>query len=663
MSTNRSDDGPHSSGIVAPARPLISLPQIAALARVRRPVVSMWRKRFAAGDGAFPLPVSARSDQELFDASEIAAWLADTAHGNNPDAVADAAAFAFAAESAMPDGVYRATIEALLALRVLDGVPLTQGDLPHRAAQADPDDTSLRHEVAALPADSGLPAYVETLIDAAYSPAGAADALRAQGTASARTGASGMINAQGTQLVALLAQAVADDEQVVLAAAPGALDARALLDATAARCGDEAALHVPAESRELRRRLIIQDHSAMLSTRPPAPEVPAVWLARMHGPDTAADLAQLEDLVVELSDHQRLVVVGPDTMLTEPLTGAAAVSRDVLLRSGRVRGIVRLPAGLVPSAVRQSLAVWVVGGPQGGAPLGERFTVVGDLRGIALTDTRVRDLVSDLTVSLGSARDALAHAFRFVRFVRTSALIAAEGSLVEPGLPPHTTGRGLSELAALVDRKLGDLPDPPSLPALRAATPAPAPHVMLGDALQAREARLIPGIRLEPADTAADDGYPVIGRGEVLAHEASDRRIDRMRLATAYPRAQLTLAGDVIVLSGAHPAAVVDADGSSVVEYPARVLRLNDETLAPEVVAADVNALTDALPLRRWLLRRIPTGQRTVLRTALTEIVGARRDAERRASDLAELERLVTDAVVAGALTADPDPTHPEGSR
>lgn len=662
MNPTSRDDSRQRSGAPAPASPLISLPQIAALARVRRPVVSMWRRRFATGDGAFPAPVSARSNQELFDASEIAAWLADTSHGNNPDAVADAAAFASAAESTTPDGVYRATIEALLALRVLDGIPLTQGELPARAAQADPDDASLRREIDGLSASSGLPAYVETLIDAAYSTAGAAEALRAQTAPSASVGTSGLIGTQGTELVALLAQAVADDEQLVLACAPGDLDAGALFDEAAARCGDEAALHVPADNRDLRRRLIIDDRSAMLSARPPAPDAPAIWLARMHGADAASDLAQLEERVVELSDHQRLIVIGPDTLLTEPLTGSAAVSRELLLRSGRVRGIVRLPAGLVPSAVRQSLGLWLIGGPQGGAPLGDRFTVVGDLRGVALTDTRARDLISDLTVSLGSSRDALAHAFRFVRFIRTSALIATEGSLVESGLPPRTTDRGLSELAPLVDRKLGELTDPPPLPALRAADPSPAPQVMLGDALRAREARLIAGIRLDKADTAADDGYPVIGRDEVLAHAASRRRIDRIRLATGYPRAQLTLPGDVIVLSGTHPAAIVDDDGSSVVEYPARVLRLQDETLAPEVVAADINALTDALPLRRWALRRVPAGQRPALRAALTGIARARRDAERRASDLAELELLVTDAIAAGALVADPEPLQKDGS-
>jgi hypothetical protein len=312
--------------------------------------------------------------------------------------------------------------------------------------------------------------------------------------------------------------------------------------------------------------------------------------------------------------------------------------------------------------VRQCIAIWLIGSPQDAAPLGERFTVVGDLRGLTLTDARSADLISDLNVALGSARDALAHSFRFMHFVRTSALIAAVDSLVETSKPQPSGAAVLTELAALVDRKLDELDDPPALPKLRAASPHPGSVVLLGDAIRVREARLIPGTRLALADTASTDGYPVIGRDEVLARRASGRRIDRMLLAARYPRAQLTLPGDVIILSGARPAALVDHDGSSGVEYPARVLRLQDEALAPDVVAADVNALTDALPLKRWSLRRIPAGQQGVLHEALTSIVRARRDAERRASDLNELEQLVTDAIAAGALAADTEPHPTEGS-
>lgn len=643
---------------------LISLPQIAALARVRRPVVSVWRTRFTAGADAFPSAVTTRAGRELFDATEVAEWLIETSHGNNPDAIEDAAAFATASDQAPADAAYEAAVEALLALRVSDGMPLTDGDLKARAQQADADDLAFRHEIHALADDSPLPAFVERMIDAAYSPAGAAAALRAQTPSHGADGASGPIADAGADLIADLAQAIVDSDSMALVDAPGALSSGELLMTASDRLGDAADLHVPTTARSLRRWLVIHDRRPILASDLPSTDARAVWLARLRGSPTADGLAQLEDLLVELSDRQRMIVVGPDAMLTEPLTGPAAVSREFLLRSGRVRAIVRLPAGLVPSAVRQPLAVWLIGGPQGGAPLADRFTVIGDLRGVTLTAPRTHDLVADLAASLGTARDALAHAFRFVHFVRTSTLIAADGSLVAAGKPQRASRADPAEIAALIDQKLSDLGDADLLPALQPATIAPAPDVLLGDALDAREARLIPGIRLDLAHTTDDDGYPVIGRAEVLARAASDRRIDRVTLALEYPRAQLTLPGDVIVLSGRRPAALVDRDGSSVVEYPARVLRLRDETLAPDVVAADINGLPGAVPLKRWLLRRVPPGQKAGLREALAGIVAARWDAERRASALAELEALVTDAFAAGALTAgfSTEPPHPEGS-
>ncbi|RFA22778.1 hypothetical protein [Subtercola boreus] len=84
----------------APPRLRISLPGIAALAGVQRPVVSVWRTRASnySSGARFPLPVAERGGAELFDAHEVAAWLVETGHGNNPNALGDMAAFAMAPE-------------------------------------------------------------------------------------------------------------------------------------------------------------------------------------------------------------------------------------------------------------------------------------------------------------------------------------------------------------------------------------------------------------------------------------------------------------------------------------------------------------------------------------------------------------------------------------
>ncbi|BAS18310.1 hypothetical protein AHiyo8_pI66140 (plasmid) [Arthrobacter sp. Hiyo8] len=72
----------------------MTLSDVAALAQVQRPVVSMWRKRSAGSIHPFPQPAALDGGLELFDADHIAAWLTVTGRGNNPEAANDVAAFA-----------------------------------------------------------------------------------------------------------------------------------------------------------------------------------------------------------------------------------------------------------------------------------------------------------------------------------------------------------------------------------------------------------------------------------------------------------------------------------------------------------------------------------------------------------------------------------------
>lgn len=54
---------------------LLGLSDIAALARVSRPLVSVWRRRKAASTTPFPAPTTSTGGRELFDAAEVASWL------------------------------------------------------------------------------------------------------------------------------------------------------------------------------------------------------------------------------------------------------------------------------------------------------------------------------------------------------------------------------------------------------------------------------------------------------------------------------------------------------------------------------------------------------------------------------------------------------------
>ena len=97
---------------------LVSLADIARLARVQRPVVSMWRKRPAARGEIipFPQPRATHDAHEVFDLAEVLGWLERTGRGNNPDARIEAP---LALRVPARHGGETATLEAVLALSSL----------------------------------------------------------------------------------------------------------------------------------------------------------------------------------------------------------------------------------------------------------------------------------------------------------------------------------------------------------------------------------------------------------------------------------------------------------------------------------------------------------------------------------------------------------------
>ena len=64
---------------------LMTMRDIAGLARVQRPVVTVWRRRARATPHPFPTSHLRRDGQELFLREEVVAWLEETHRGNNPD--------------------------------------------------------------------------------------------------------------------------------------------------------------------------------------------------------------------------------------------------------------------------------------------------------------------------------------------------------------------------------------------------------------------------------------------------------------------------------------------------------------------------------------------------------------------------------------------------
>src|SRR5699024_1474259 len=107
---------------------------IADIARVRREVVTMWRKRPAPSGHPFPEPIAEMHGEQWFDADAIGDYLAGTGRGNNPTAADDIAAVAALepppgdAELVGGAGLTAPgfdAVTALLAVRAADDEPLS----------------------------------------------------------------------------------------------------------------------------------------------------------------------------------------------------------------------------------------------------------------------------------------------------------------------------------------------------------------------------------------------------------------------------------------------------------------------------------------------------------------------------------------------------------
>ncbi|WP_051191872.1 hypothetical protein [Microbacterium luticocti] len=641
---------------------LISLAGVAELARVRRPVASMWRARFREADTPFP-PASAHDGRrELFDADAVAQWLVVTGHGNNPDAVADAAAVAepVGLDIARPDDL--AELSALIALRAGTGEPLTtkRDALRERAHALDPDDTHLTREIDRH-LQRGAPAldYVDRLVDARYSPAAALEHLQRRATRMRRAAASaGEPHHDLLTLTARLVAALADPEAPRLRVGPG-VDA-ALLDAASDALGDDADVEWPggAADRALRRGRLCRGLPA--DDPLPADGARTVMLARVPtapGATVTQTLDEVDDVVLRLDADDVGVLIGPARVLVDALPATAADVRALTLRTGRVRAIVRLDAGLVPTAVREAQALWVFG-PEASIALGDRVIALADLTGVALTPAAAADLVSDVVANLGGPAQATAHTFRFARLARTSSVLARDGALVADAAP-RRRGEGVAsrDLPALLDVALGAAAgDAPAVEVMPRADALPQPDsIRLDAAAAAGHVRVLPGTRLD-ADELGDTGLVVVSADDLDDPDRiGGRRVDHLAFAQRHPHAQLTRPDDIVFRTAPTPRAWVDTAGSHVVASPARVLRIDPHDsvgLVPELIAADIaGGAAGPGAWRRWMLRRVDPVQVAPLRAALHEAAATRADLHRRIDELDRLTGILCDAVAVRAVS------------
>lgn len=595
----------------------ITAADVAMIARVRRPVVSMWRKRYAGTD-AFPAPdIDGR-----FDAERVVSWLSEHGRGNNPQS-----------ERALPllgmligartDVARAMELSAVLALRAAYGDDLVDDLTSRRAALGGLDELDrlgcFGSEVLALGA--GLPetaAAVDAFLDERF---GAADAMRwLTDDCLVRhlpTFAAAGLSDVAAGLVARAAVALAD-----LSPQPSLLDS--------AGTGFSWLQHLPPEwpapvgirmhespvGRHSRRVLQVGEWDAQ-----PVDDERG-WAVAV---DAALD-AEPSELFARAAlgdDGQVRLVLGPARLLTDPAGDVAA--RDALLRDGVVRAVVKLPAGCRPAHPREALALWLVA-ERDELPFEQHRTFIADLTGSDLTAPLVADLVVDLTVAAQDLPAQQHRAWRVLRPALTRHLLARGGSLVSTSQPPSG--------------KHAPAPSPEELRAKAAAAGVDGLQVTPGVGAPRRDTtaqagitdgwlKLLPGSRSSPARLGDGDLTVWMVQGGRLARTATADRLT----ALARPRTWLTQPGDVIL--GPGPTAVVDPDGGSLVAAPARALRLGaDAPVTAQQLARAVATAPRGTRPPQWRLTPLDPSQRAALSAAADRI------GQRRAELTAQLDAL-----------------------
>lgn len=651
---------------VASSLPMqMTLVDVARLAKVRRPVVSVWRSRSAASTAPFPEPFATVSGEERFDADAVLEWLELTGRGNNPDVRADYAAFASPkGMSTQDDEIVFDGLAALLCLKEISGARLarlTDDELLDVADEADPDDEFLFSEISALGSRlRPLRCYTDTLADACYNCTEAFEQLFRPRVA---------LRECVHDLVASLAEALTVD---------AALEPAVYVDPT---CGgsdflvslvhrrDEVAGgtmmiagHRDSASRQARRRLRVHgiycERLAVDDDGAWAVTCPAVHLAQYPSPgrpgmSSEEILSAVDNLVLQMDGGHRAVVIAPANVLCDRIRDPRVSKlRDVLLRHGSVRAIVRLPKGLIITKPRQALALWVLGPAYGDVHPQDRWTIVADLTDVPLDIAAIGDLVSDLVVAMASWPMVRAHALRFARLAWTRHLLASGGDLVarRPGVvrSPRVPG---SEIAVRILELTAALGNPITV-GVEAQDPVEGslrPRT-LGEAISAGQVRLIAGNRLGREDLSGGT-VRVIGPEELAGGIRPG--IDRLAFSAKYPAGRYTEPGDVVFCTSPRPAAVVDVDGGSVVVAPTRILRINATSgLLPEVLASDINAVpAGAREWKGWPVRQVPPTEEKALCDALAAIEHERTVALERVALLEELTHLLTHAVTTQSVT------------
>ncbi len=631
----------------------ISMQGIADLARVKRPVVSMWRTRFAPSESPFPSPL--QEAPLLFDAAKVAQWLQETGHGNNAHPV-DEFALHSSAMQLLAQNLDDAS--ALLLLQELSGELLQEVDpvdavVALEAHQVD----SVLDPSAAMKAlgDDKLCAAVDELAEAAFSGSQVLDRLVEKFAKPGGPWADEALTSAGVELLGrVIAELQRIEPRTIAPAGPGGLVAISELPRHAGETDCWTFEYRSAESPAARaawRRLAahglcVEGHDRSADAKPS----PSGVLYVMQWQDVSAGpqfFDRVEDMLIDMGDRDILVVIGPANLMTDRQGDGRR--RKLLIPSesyvAPLRYVARLPNGLSKFGGRRRLALWVFGRAT------SSWTVAGSHSDSRIDVAALTAIAADVAAAISDSRDLHAHAFHSSSVLESSYLLR-QPELVAPSAS-GTPNNGDEQLARVWELDQGFLDDVE-------LSAAPAQQAQISLARATRElGRDMAGARL-PGDIlgSPEPGWAiVIGPDEVRDPALIGRRgIDRLTLEVQAPRAQLTQPGDVIYVATGGPAAVVDQHGGHVVMAPARIFRCrdaetDDRQLVPAVVAADIAAQRGS-DRSTWRLRTVPASVVAPLHVITQRTYRRRQRLLDELKCLDEFETEVLGGLSAGSLTA-----------
>lgn len=687
---------------------LISKADIASLARVHRPVVSMWISRFRRGVTPFPAAVRHRAGQDLFNVAEVVTWLELRGLGNNPSPATEAALYAvLAGTEQLPTRRLFDGLTALICLKELLGEQLSgldDDDLIDQAEEQDPDDEFLFAEIEGLESDrSRLASFADALSDAAFTPAQAFESLMGQRFRLQLVDlADSALSDDALHLVSRVAAALAtvgemadgramDPTEVAdLTFADPSTDSSDLLVSLGSSLEEEAEPYFTTGlsgrplSRLMQRRLAVHgwrqrrdaelgfDEEFSLAGR-------AVFLAQFPSPSTvgmteAQIIEAIDNIVVQMTDQHRGVIIAPAAALCDAPAAELDKVRDGVLRSNLVRAIVRLPEGLLTTQPGTAMALWVLG-PSGDLrdlPRTQRWTCVADLSNTELDQQVIDGLITDVLAAMHDRVTASAHVFQFGQIVEMTRLLAGRNSLMvgrpfRPRQPDDAGAAAVVRIRELLDRvndNQGDAGTELVLP-IEHGQPAGYHLMSVGSLVKRKMLTLVPGNRIDEHDIGSDGGVHIIGPAELLEPRAQGgRTLDRLAFATGYPSGRYTEPGDIIVCTSPRFAVHLDQLGTSVVAYPARVIRVPDPHttgLVPELIALFLaqsapgkrpgRAIRSGMPISHWQLPVVSSDLVPEITDALRDLLARRAAAQQRINDVDELTQVLAQGLGRGNLT------------